>query len=170
MSSVDEALATSDALALARSSIIFCIFSIIWSCFAILSLVLFLSSSALLLSSSAILLFSSHHSFDFLFSSSHFFIISFIWVLNVASWVKHDTDDQEVGLTGSGSTPIPRTRPEYSTLPIALARASSSAYSIEPYGDTGFALAMSSVISSFIFSWHIYILNVLIIIHLFDLE
>jgi hypothetical protein len=50
-----------------------------------------------------------------------------------------DVDGQHVDITGSGPSLIPRTQPEYYGLLIALAYASSSAHSIDPYGETGFS-------------------------------
>jgi hypothetical protein len=59
-----------------------------------------------------------------------------------------DVDGRQLDLTDSGPIPIPRTRPEYSSLPIALAYASSVAHNIEPYEDIRFVLAVFSVMNS----------------------
>jgi hypothetical protein len=137
VSCIAEVLPTSAALSAARLSIIFCIFSITQLCTEIYSSVFLLSSSALLFSSSALLLSSSNRSSIFLLSSSHFSIILFIRLLNAASWDKRDADDageRKVGLIDSGPSPVPRTRPDYSAIPITIASATSSAHSIEPCG------------------------------------
>jgi hypothetical protein len=163
VSSVVEVLAISAALALARSSIIFCIFYIIWLCVAIISSVLLLSSSALLLSSSYrssdLLRSSSHCSAMLLFSYFHFAIISFLWVLNATSWFKSDVDDandREVGLTCNRLSPIPRTRPEYSAFSLPLQKHHLQPIVLNPTKIHGsFLQCHWWAISSLIFSWNI---------------